>query len=104
MHSHHNRYFIELHPESPAPIPRNLESAARREQAASFIATVYDWLRSQELDDMVSDMDVTAFGQVQITCDSELITRIRDYDALSIATIRPGALYVEAIRQIGRRG
>ena len=103
MHSDHNRYFIELQPPSAAPISRNREAEIRREQAAIFIAEVYSWLQSQDLGEMVSEMDVTAFGQVQITCETEIITRIQENRTLNIATVRPGALYVEGMRQISRR-
>jgi hypothetical protein len=104
MNHDHHHYFIELQPAGVAPIPRNREAEARREQAVLFIATIYDWLKNHDLNDKVSEMDVTALGQVRITCDAEIIHRIRGEDALSIAAIRPGAMYVEGMGQIGRRG
>jgi hypothetical protein len=104
MNRDHHRYFIELQPDGQAPVPRNREAETRREQALLFIAAIYDWLKNHDLDTKVSAMDVTAFGQIRITCDAEIINRIRDEDALSIAAIRPGAMYVEGMGQIGRRG
>lgn len=104
MQSHHRRYFIELQPDGTPAVPRNREAEARREQAVSFIATIYGWLRDHHLYDKVSGMDVTAFGQVRITCEADVINRIRGEDELSIAAIRPGAAYVEGMGQIGRRG
>jgi hypothetical protein len=103
MNRDHRRYFIELQPEGATPVPRNREAETRREQATLFVETVYGWLRSHDLDDKVSEMDVTMFGQVQITCEAEIINRIRDEDALSIAAIRPGALYVEGMNRTVRR-
>ncbi len=60
-------------------------------------------MQNHDLGDKVSDMDITAFGQVRITCEAEIINRMRDEDELSIACIRPGAMYVEGMGQIGRR-
>lgn len=97
MKRDHHRYFIELQPETAPPVPRNREAETRREQALLFIAAIYNWLKNHDLGDKVSDMDVTAFGQVRITCDAEVINRMRNEDALSIAAIRPGAMYVEGM-------
>jgi hypothetical protein len=97
MQSHHRRYFIELQPDSPDPVLRNREAETRREQAMHFIAAIYDWLKNNELDGKVSNMDITAFGQIRITCEADVISRIRDEEELSIAAIRPGAMYVEGM-------
>ena len=103
MQSHHRRYFIELQPDGQPAVHRNRETEVRREQAVQFISTIYNWLRNHDLYDKVSGMDVTAFGQVRITCEADVINRIRAEDELSIAAIRPGAAYVEGMSQIGRR-
>ena len=103
MHWDHNRYFIELQPNSAGPVPRHSEDAVRRAQAIHFMTTIYNWLKTHALEDKVSDVDVTAFGQIQITCTVNVINRIRNEDELSIASIRPGAMYVEGMGQIGRQ-
>jgi hypothetical protein len=99
MNRNHHRYFIELQPTDSEPVPRSREAETRREQAVLFIAALYNWLKNHDLDGKVSDMDVTAFGQVRITCDAAIITRMRDEDELSIAAIRPGAMYVEGMNR-----
>jgi hypothetical protein len=101
-HCDHRRYFIELQPEGTEPVSRRGEVQARREQATHFITTIYDWLKNHALDDKVSDMDVTAFGQIRITCEVAVIDRIRDEDVLNIAVIRPSAQYIENMGQLGR--
>jgi len=98
----HHRFFIEL--QAQGHVPRHSEDAARREHALRFITSIYDWLKRHALSDKVSDMDVTAFGQICITCDTDVINRIRDEDDLHIAAIRPSAAYVEGMGRNGRRG
>lgn len=105
MNGDHNRYFIELQPDDGFDaVPRYREDETRREQAVLFIASVYNWLKNHDLSAKVSAIDVTVFGQVRITCEDEIIHRIRDEDRLNIASIRPGVMYVEGMSQIGRRG
>lgn len=79
---------------------RRREDEIRREQAANFITTIYAWLKDNALDSKVSAVALTAFGQVQITCEADVISRLSDENEMSIAAIRPGALYVEGM---GRR-
>ena len=73
MNSEQHRYFIELMPESGDPLPRWRETEARRQQAALFVETFGEWLKEQELDTKVSTLAITALGQVQITCEAEII-------------------------------
>jgi len=104
LYSDHHRYFIELQPDGVDPVPRHREDALRRQQAFQFIASIYDWLKQNALDNKVSDLDVTAFGQVRITCEADVIARIGGEEDLHIASIRPSAMYVEGMGRNGRRG
>jgi hypothetical protein len=40
---------------------------------------------------------VTLFGQIQITCESDVIKRIRHEDVVDIASIRQGTMYTESM-------
>jgi len=93
MQGEKNRYFIELQPEG-APVPRYQEVETRRQQAAQFITGLYQWLKEKELDAKVSDMAITALGQVQITCEADIIGLIRHQEEDNIAAIRQAAAYV----------
>jgi hypothetical protein len=97
MTSERRRYFIELQPIDGAPVPRNRETELRREQAARFIAGVGAWLRRESLEDKVASMAVTALGQVQITCEADIINHISHRDEERIAAIRHGATFVESM-------
>ena len=87
-----NRYFIELQPADGPPVPRWRETEARREQAASFISAIHDWLKREALESKVAAIAMTALGQVQITCEAEVINQIRHQDEMNIAAIRRGAM------------
>jgi hypothetical protein len=102
MYCDHHRNFIELQPQGP--VPRHSEDAARRAQALHFMTSIYDWLKRHALDDKVSNVDVTAFGQIRITCEAGVISRLRGDGDMHIAAIRPGAIYVEGMGRNGRRG
>ena len=93
----HGRYFIELQPKDGEPVPRNREAELRREQAADFIAYIGDWLRREALESKVASMAITAFGQVQIICDSDIINHLRHDDETPIAAIRNSAMFVESM-------
>ncbi len=90
------RYFIELQQEG-SPVPRSMEAAQKRAQAAHFIASIHDWLTENELNDKVSTMAITAMGQVLITCEADVIQLIHQQEETSIATIRHGSMFVEGI-------
>jgi hypothetical protein len=94
-----NRYFIELQMES-SEVPRNREAEMRRAQAAQFIDQIAHWLHEQELNDKVSSMAVTALGQVQITCDQDIISQLRNDEKLNIATIRQSATLAESVQRV----
>ena len=90
-----NRYYIELQPVDGEPAPRYRETELRRALAAQFLAKAGAWLREQELIDKVSAMVITALGQVQITCEADVISHIRSEDTLNIAAIRQSGMYQE---------
>jgi hypothetical protein len=91
----HYRYFIEIQPRDGAGLPRAFENEARRAAACHFIETVRAWLQEKDLGDKVSTLDVTMFGQVQITCDAAVINFIRNQELADITAIRQGAIYSE---------
>ena len=97
MYGQQKRYFIELQPDSAITLPRNQELEIRRQMAAAFIETIAARLKIEELVDKVSMMAVTALGQVQITCESDVITLIRNQDSREIAAIRQGLLFADNI-------
>ena len=103
MQNNKNRYFIELQMGADAPVPRNREAEIRRAQAAQFIDQLALWLHEQELNDKVTSMAITALGQVQITCEQDIISRLRDDEKLQIAAIRQGASIADSIYHIGGR-
>lgn len=83
------------------PIPRNREAEIRRAQAADFIDQISQWLEQQELNDKVTSMAITALGQVQITCEQDIIKRLQNDETLNIAAIRPGSTLSESLQRIG---
>ena len=95
MSNPHYRYFIELQPSNGAPVHRSAEAQTRRATALEFLTTVRDWLVKQDLNEKVSALNVTLFGQIQITCESDVIQRIRHDDVVDIASIRQGTMYTE---------
>lgn len=97
MAHEHRRYFIELQPKDGKPVPRYRETEMRREQAASFIAYVGDWLRREALENKVASMAITALGQVQIICEADIIHHLRHEDETPIAAIRNSAMFVESM-------
>lgn len=40
-------------------------------------------------------MAITALGQVQITCEADVITQIRSQDMMEIASVRQGSMLSE---------
>jgi hypothetical protein len=88
-----NRYFIELQQEGE-PVPRHREAEIRRQQATQFVAMIHEWLKEKELENKVSDMAITALGQVQITCEADIIGMIRREEEDNIAAIRQASAYI----------
>jgi hypothetical protein len=86
-----HRYFIELHPALPARVSRGAEREARRRAALDFIAGLQSWLHATGNENKVGHVDVTLFGQVLITCEADVIDRVREQDILNVAAIRQAA-------------
>jgi len=94
-----NHYFIELQMDK-AEVPRNREAEIRRAQAAQFIDQISLWLQDQELNDKVTSMAITALGQVQITCEQDVISLLRSDEKLNIATIRQSTALSDSIQRV----
>jgi hypothetical protein len=95
MTNPHGRYFIELQPRAGEEnAPRSRETEIRRRMALDFLTTIKEWLQDNDLGEKVSTLSVTAFGQIQITCEPSVINLIRNQDVVNIAAIRPG-VYTE---------
>jgi hypothetical protein len=103
MTSDKNRYFIELQMDGEFEVPRNREAEIRRAQAAHFIDQIAAWLQEEALNDKVASMAITALGQVQITCEQDIISRLRSDEHLNIAVIRQGVALTDSIQRIGTR-
>ncbi len=90
MNGDHYRFFIVL-PTGAADGngPALLQRTARREAAKNFVASLREWIAENQLQDQLSGIEVTMFGQVQITCALTLIAQIRKQDMLAISEIRP---------------
>jgi hypothetical protein len=90
-----NRYFIELQPVDSTSVPRHRETELRRALATQFLETVGEWLREKELSDKVATMAITALGQVQITCEPDVINHIRNHEDLHVAAIRQSSILMD---------
>jgi hypothetical protein len=101
MYKEKHRYFIELYPDNGTPVPRWRETEVRCQQAMHFMAEIGAWLKREELENKVAAMAVTALGQVQITCEAEVIGHIRSYGETNIAVIRPAAQFSENLGRFG---
>jgi hypothetical protein len=99
MQNPHYRYFIEIQSREGAGVSRSIEAVARREVASGFVKTMREWLREKDLEDKVSTLGVTMFGQIQITCEPAVIKLIRNQDVVDIAAIRQGAIYAESLNR-----
>ena len=95
MTTPHYRYFIELQSGESANLPRAHETEQRRRTALSFLENMRNWLKEKDLDEKVSALNVTMFGQIQITCEADVITRIRNQENVDIAAIRQGNAFAE---------
>jgi hypothetical protein len=94
-----NHYFIELQMDQ-VEVPRNREAEIRRAQAAQFIDQISLWLHEQELNTKVTSMAITALGQVQITCEQDVISLMRNDENLNIATIRQSTTLSDSIQRV----
>jgi hypothetical protein len=94
------RYFIELQISGGVDVPRHCEAEVRRAQAQAFVGEISQWLQDQELKHRVASIAVTALGQVLITCEQDIIGRIRQNESLNIAAIRSGATLSESVQRV----
>jgi len=72
-------------------MPRVREQEIRRRAALEFVRGVRAWLEESGYGPKVTNMDITLFGQVLITCEADVIDMVREQDVLSIAAIRQAA-------------
>lgn len=86
------RYFIELHPGAEEAFSRHQIYARRRAQALATVTHLRSWLLREGLERKVALLSPTAFGQVQITCEPDVMERIRDDETMPISVIRQGSL------------
>ncbi len=85
----HFRYYIVLQTRDGDAGPASLHRQTRRVAAFEFVKLLREWVAEQQQAAQVSALDVTMFGQIQITCAPEFIDQIRQQDILAIAEIRP---------------
>ena len=100
MREDKHRYFIELQMNAEGNVPRRREAQVRRAQAEQFVSQISGWLQEEELKDKVASIAITALGQVLITCEQTIITRIREDENLNIAAIRSGAKLSSSVQRI----
>jgi hypothetical protein len=84
------RYFIEPQMATDDELSRNREAEVRRVEAEKFLEQIASWLDGHDLQAKVVRMAITAMGQVQITCERDLINRLCEDDQLPIAAVRSG--------------
>src|SRR5262249_46485420 len=82
------RYFIELQVSADPGAPRFLKDEIRRHQAIEFARVIGEWLKDNELQREVTDLSVTALGQIMIVCTPQVINLIREQDIWAVAHIR----------------
>lgn len=96
----HYRYFIVLQPQRLPAGPFALQRQARRSAAFEFVALLREWTTEKAQQDEVSALEVTMFGQIQITCTPEFIEQIRRQDILPIAEIRAAQSLEANLRRV----
>jgi len=94
------RFFIELQIDGEEAFSRQGEAQARRALAERFVSQISSWIQEEELRDKVASIAITALGQVLITCERDIIVRIREDETHSIAAIRSGATLTESLSRI----
>ncbi|MBI3418861.1 MAG: hypothetical protein HY053_01835 [Proteobacteria bacterium] len=83
-----SRYFIELQVPSDPEAPRFLQDQLRRHHAIEFVRIVGEWLKDNGLHKEVTEMSVTALGQIMVVCTRQVIDLIREQDIWAVAHIR----------------
>ncbi|MER2519842.1 MAG: hypothetical protein ABTQ34_04035 [Bdellovibrionales bacterium] len=87
-------YFLELRDDIVSPVPRAREAELRRAQALEAIGSIREWLRRADLQHKVSSMVATALGQILITCEEDVISRMLHEEFVPVVAVRNGATYV----------
>jgi len=85
--SEHNHYFIELLQDLSPELSSGELVRARQERARDFVAQLRTWLETEQLDDDVSDLKVTALGRIMLTSSPDVAERLSDLDHPDIAAI-----------------
>ncbi|MDD3028916.1 MAG: hypothetical protein PHS57_01350 [Alphaproteobacteria bacterium] len=101
MHEDTHRYFIELQMAGNEDLPRRKEAEVRRAQAEAFVGHVSRWLQEEDLKDKVASIAITALGQVLITCEEDIISRLREDDMMPIAAIRSSVPLAGSLQRVG---
>lgn len=96
----HYRYFIVLQPQRLPIGPFALQRQARRAAAFELVALLREWATEKAQQDQISALEVTMFGQIQITCTPEFIEQIRQQDILPIAEIRAAHSLEAGLRRV----
>jgi uncharacterized protein YjcR len=100
MNGDHFRYYIVLQPERTLSGSATLQRQTRRAASFEFVTLLKEWIAENHQQEQVSALDVTMFGQIQITCDAEFIDQIRQQDIWAIAEIRPAQSAELSLRRI----
>lgn len=100
MSNDKHRYFIELQTGLDCGASRAQETEIRRAAAEKFIGNVLRWLEEHDMNDKVAHLAVTALGQVHITCERDIIDKLRDDEGEEIVAIRQGLPLTESIQRI----
>lgn len=96
----HYRYFVVLQPQRLPAGPLALQRQARRAAAFEFVDLLQEWTTEKAQQDEVSALEVTMFGQIQITCTPGFIEQIRQQDILPIAEIRAAQSFETHLRRV----
>lgn len=99
------RYFVELQVTTDPDAPRFLKDEIRRHGAIEFARVIGEWLKDNGLQGEVTDLSVTALGQIMIVCTPQVINLIREQDIWAIAHIRSSDQFNEGsmIKRVSSR-
>jgi hypothetical protein len=96
----HFRYFIVLQPDKATSGAVSLQRQSRRQAALEFANLLREWVDENQQTQLVSSIDITVFGQIQIICSPLLIEQIQQQDILAIAEIRPAKTLDISLRRL----
>ena len=100
MREDKRRYFIELQMNETPDVPRNREAEVRRALATRFLNQISQWIQEEEQKGTVSSVAITALGQVLITCEQNIIARLRENEKLNIVAIRSSAPLADSVQRV----